>query len=59
MNNLKILLSNIALKLGVKSTQEIVPFLKIKLEELQQSNPVKYHEIMNRLPVRREHLSRS
>lgn len=43
MNNLKILLSNIALKLGVKNTQEIVPFLKTKLEELQQSNPVKYH----------------
>jgi len=45
-NNLKIILNNISLKLGVKSTSEIVPFLKTKLNELKQSKTLKYKEIM-------------
>ncbi len=42
MNNLKIMLNNIALKIGVKSPSQIMPFLKSKLEELKISEPTKY-----------------
>jgi hypothetical protein len=45
-NILKIILNNISLKLGVKNTAEIVPFLKTKLAELKISNPLKYNEIL-------------
>lgn len=46
--NLKIILTNLSLKLGVKSTSEIVPFLKKKLNDLKTLNPIKYNEIMNK-----------
>lgn len=42
MNNLKIMLNNIALKIGVKSPIQIMPFLKLKLDELKISEPAKY-----------------
>lgn len=42
------MLNNVALKLGVKNTEDIAPFLKSKLNELKTTNPTKYHEIMSR-----------
>ena len=49
MNMLKIFLSNIALRLGVKNNEEIIPLLRGKINELRVKDPVRYHEIMGKV----------